>query len=359
MENEIKPEELIFNESFIKYVTKSDKESVDYWTTWQAEHPGSKKEFDKAVSILRVLSKARKAPVPSDKYNSLKNLLESLNLQQVQGRYIRYSFLQSFWFKAACVILLIIISFVVGKQHLPNEQKNLYTQIIVPIGEKAQIRLPDNTQVWINSGSSLKYPVNYGTESREVFLEGEAYFDVTKQNGKLFIVNTKDVRIKVLGTAFNVKSYGLEKTVETTVVRGLVQVESISSVSGAVLVNPNEKATYIKVLKQLAVTSTSKPNQMVEKQVRPIQISKINPETVISWKDQHLIFTDEMFRDMIVKMERWYNIKIEINDTSLLSERYNGKFVHNENIYQVLEAIKLTTPINYKIENDVVTISRP
>ena len=87
-------------------------------------------------------------------------------------------------------------------------------------------------------------------------------------------------------------------------------------------------------------------------------ISKINPEVVTCWKDQQLIFTDETLEDMVVKMERWYNINIQINDSTLKTERYNGKFVHNETIYQVLEAIKLTTPINYRVTDNNIIITR-
>jgi ferric-dicitrate binding protein FerR (iron transport regulator) len=87
-------------------------------------------------------------------------------------------------------------------------------------------------------------------------------------------------------------------------------------------------------------------------------ISKIDPEVITCWKDQQLVFTDETFEDMLVKMERWYNIKIQLNDSSLKNERYNGKFVHNETIYQVLEAIKLTTPINYRVINNNIIITR-
>ncbi|NJK97363.1 MAG: DUF4974 domain-containing protein [Bacteroidales bacterium] len=88
-------------------------------------------------------------------------------------------------------------------------------------------------------------------------------------------------------------------------------------------------------------------------------IEKVNVEAVSSWKDHLLIFADEPLNEMALKMERWFNIKVEIRDSSLKQERYNGKFVHNENIYQVLDIIKLTTPIKYKvIDNTTIIIER-
>jgi len=182
-----------------------------------------------------------------------------------------------------------------------------FNEIIVPIGEKAQVILADNTHVWINSGSRFKYPVKYDSQTREVFLEGEAYFDVTKQHGKPFIVNTKDVKIRVLGTAFNVKNYPKDRTSETTVVRGLVKVESALAQNNSVLVNPNEMAIFVKESKQIAVASNSeKPDEkpLSETSLQPIIISKINLEVVTCWTDQQLVFTDETLEDMVVKMER-------------------------------------------------------
>ncbi|HEY4786868.1 MAG TPA: FecR domain-containing protein, partial [Bacteroidales bacterium] len=179
---------------------------------------------------------------------------------------------------------------------------------------------------------------------------------------KPFVVNTNDVKIRVLGTAFNVKGYASDRTVETTVVRGLVRVESVKDHSSAIFVNPNEKAVYLKKGSQLEIQGNTVA-KIIEKNTekpvqQPILVVKTNPEPVTCWKDQLLVFSDETFEDMVVKMERWYNIKINLKDSTLRMERFNGKFVHNETVYQVLEAIKLTTPISYKLVNNEINITR-
>ena len=360
MENNMRLEDLILNQSFCDFVS-GNKDATEYWNKWIASHPENKEEFDQAVMILSVLQNVRKPKAPVDKNQSLNSLLKIIKNDQPDSRKFKIGYQQR-WLKVAAIMLVIIISSVVWKMNKKStsNEEVVYTEIIVPIGEKAQVILADNTHVWINSGSRFKYPVKYGTANREVFLEGEAYFDVTKQHGKLFVVNTKDIKIKVLGTAFNVKNYALDKNVETTVVRGLVKVECTSAQNNAVYVNPNEKAIYVKDNRQIAISSSTrgmvKPE--TEKSIQPILISKINPEPVICWKDQQLVFTDETFGDMVVKMERWYNMKIRINDSTLMAERYNGKFVHNETIYQVLEAIKMTTPINYTAKDNIIIITR-
>jgi ferric-dicitrate binding protein FerR (iron transport regulator) len=92
--------------------------------------------------------------------------------------------------------------------------------------------------------------------------------------------------------------------------------------------------------------------------LNPITVRKVDPESLVSWKDQLLVFNGESFEDLAIKMERWFNVRIKIDDMELKTERYSGKFVHNETVYQVLEAIKVTTPIVYRIEKDTIIISK-
>jgi ferric-dicitrate binding protein FerR (iron transport regulator) len=183
-----------------------------------------------------------------------------------------------------------------------------------------------------------------------VTLEGEAYFDVKKQGKSTFAVNTHDARVVVLGTAFNVKSYPEDQKTQTTVVRGLVRVESREKGIDPVLIRPN----------QMAVIKNSTPADADS--MKPVErlkvVNEVNTLVITSWKDQMLVFADETFEDIAIKMERWFNMKIKIEDTLLKQERYTGKFVHNETLYEVLEAIKLTTPITYTVKNEEIVITK-
>jgi len=87
-------------------------------------------------------------------------------------------------------------------------------------------------------------------------------------------------------------------------------------------------------------------------------VNRVDPNNLVSWKDQLLVFAGESFEDLAIKMERWYNVKIRIDNEELKSERFSGKFVHNETVYQVLEAIKITTPITFRVEKDTILISK-
>ncbi len=345
-------EDLILDDTFREYAQETNEESVNYWSNWIHEHPERAGDVKKAKTILITLLGNRKIDIAADKDESLKRLMKEINKIQIEGR-LKINF-SSFWMRAASVIILAIafawIWQMISVNRKSPAQKIVYNEIIVPVGEKAQAILSDGTHVWINSGSRFKYPVAFGQDSRDVSLQGEAYFDVKKRGKSTFTVNTHDVRVVVLGTAFNVKAYPEDMKTQTTVVRGLVRVESREKGINPVLIRPNQMA----ILKS---SGPSEPNKM--KPIKSLNIeNKINTVVITSWKDQMLVFADESFEDIAIKMERWFNTKIRIEDTLLKQERYTGKFVHNETVYEVLEAIKLTTPIVYTVKNEEIVIKR-
>lgn len=342
------PGEFILNESFREFVEGKNPVSVKNWEDWIALNPDSKDEVETAAKVVRSLFLNRKASVTIDKNKSLAELMKLINEDRPESVKTRL-ILNSIWFKIAAVSLLIIgLSSLWNAFHVRNITTGniAYNEIIVPLGEKAQIVLSDGSHLWINSASKVRYSLNFGENSREVTLEGEAFFDVAKKSGKTFVVNTRDAKINVMGTAFNVKCYPGDKKTQTTVVRGLVKVEDIFGDREAIIVKPNEMAT---------LREKSMPD-ITASQIPSITVNRVDPESVVSWKDQLLVFAGEPFEDLAVKMERWFNVNIKIDDEELKSERYNGKFVHNETVYQVLEAIKITTPIIYKVEKDTIII---
>jgi ferric-dicitrate binding protein FerR (iron transport regulator) len=343
-------EDLILDETFKEYANGTKEESVLFWNNWIKDHPERADDVKKAKEILITLSGARKIEIPVDKNESLNRLMKEINrLPKERGSVINFS---SFWMRAASVIILAIafawIWQMISSTRKSPVQKVVYNEIIVPVGEKAQAVLSDGTHVWINSGSRFRYPVTFGQSSRDVSLEGEAYFDVKKRGRSEFTVSTHDVKVVVLGTAFNVKAYPEDKKTQTTVVRGLVRVESREKGINPVLIKPN----------QMAILKDSQPSEANKmKPLKSLNIeNQVNTVVITSWKDQMLVFADETFEDIAIKMERWFNTKIRIEDNQLKQERYTGKFVHNETVYEVLEAIKLTTPITYTVKNEEIVI---
>lgn len=343
-------EDMILCESFREFVEEKNPESVKMWMEWIALHPERKQEIENAVIVLKALLNKRKTNVPVDKNKALAKLMETITEDQPETVKSIRNF-NSVWIKIAAISLLLIgLSSLLNMFHVRSIENSelAYNEIIVPLGEKAQIILSDGSHVWINSASKLRYPVKFGEISREITLEGEAFFDVVKKHGKTFVVNTHDVKVNVLGTAFNVRCYPGDKKTQTTVVRGEVKVEEVSGNRKSTIIKPNEMATL----------AEKAPAEQQVSNRSSFTINKVDPENLVSWKDQLLVFSGESFEDLAIKMERWYNVKIKIDNEELKAERYNGKFVHNETVYQVLEAIKVTTPITFRVEKDTIIISK-
>ncbi|NJO69946.1 MAG: FecR family protein [Bacteroidetes bacterium] len=232
----------------------------------------------------------------------------------------------------------------------------VYNEVNVPIGAKTQLTLSDGTRVWLNGGSKIKYPSTFQAKSREVQLNGEAYFDVTENKAVPFIVKTSTLQIKVLGTAFNVKSYPEDKTVETTLVRGLVEVRGIKKgkLTEPFLIKPNQRMTFNKELSstQLKTDELAEGRQeSVKKDIPAFEVKQVNTTPIISWKEESLVFDNLNMEEIAVTLERWFGTKIHIMNDDLKKYRYKGRFYHNETIYQVLEVIKVITPIRYEVRN--------
>jgi ferric-dicitrate binding protein FerR (iron transport regulator) len=250
--------------------------------------------------------------------------------------------------------------------HQRNVQPDKYLQdneIVTQRGTKTKVQLPDGTQVWLNSDSRLTYKGNFNGKLREVSLEGEAYFDVVKNPKRPFIVHTSAINIKVLGTAFNVKSYSQDATIEATLVRGLIQVEKNNDVSASkILLRPNEKLVYSKSDNIMSSGTHSSPTkvpntlQRIAISTMPVNIADSSRQET-SWVYGKLLFNGDSFTTLAEKMERWFNVKIVFNNEKVAGYRFTGVF-RNENIDEALQALQLIAPFDYVIQGNVVNIGR-
>lgn len=256
-----------------------------------------------------------------------------------------------------------------AKAAVANRSTNDISEITTKNGSRTKLQLPDGTQVWLNSGSKLSYDKSYGNGLREVSLSGEAFFDVVKNPSLPFVIHTTSIDIKVLGTAFNVKSFPNEKNTETSLIRGSIEVTLKNTSRGKIILKPNEK--LISANQDSSYTLTG-PGQQArlhapavkapEKQEPLVMVSHITysprDSSVIetSWMDNKLIFRSETFEELAVKMERWYGVSIRFADESIKPRRLNGIF-ENESIQQALEALQLITPFSYKMNKNEIVIS--
>lgn len=232
-----------------------------------------------------------------------------------------------------------------------------FVEYIAEKGIKKQIMLPDGSTAWLNSGSKLSYPADFGNgKTRPVRLEGEAFFDVVKNKNKPFTIATDKITIKVLGTSFNVKAYPEEIKTETTLITGKIELSVNERPSEKIIMKPNEKVEVISAPsakddngvanKQLTVTIAS---------VSRVRIADKEYVKEASWKDNKLIFKNEPFSELAVKLERWYGVEFTLQNSEIGSYRFNGT-ITRESLKQTLDALQLIHYFNYKIENHDVII---
>jgi transmembrane sensor len=257
---------------------------------------------------------------------------------------------------AASVLALVFCGYYLFQQNQPvkSHAKKGSNIVATQKGSRTTVQLPDGTKVWLNADSKLYYDESFEGDSREVELEGEAFFDVKKDSCRPFLIHTNAVDIKVLGTRFNVKSYRDEDETETALVTGSLEVRLKKNPEKKIVLQPNEKLVVKHNLN--LDTSSGKPGDDTMLFVKPMRqdaVYKTSPETL--WMQDKLVFDGETLEDVCKTLERWYNVKIEIRDESLKSQIYTAIF-DGETLLNVLTALKLTDRIDFTINNKQVLI---
>ncbi|MBO3099692.1 FecR family protein [Gelidibacter pelagius] len=227
----------------------------------------------------------------------------------------------------------------------PTNRKNEPLQNIlkVPYGKTFNVVLSDGSSILLNSGSLFKYPnVFIKDEPREVFLEGEAFFQVTKAPNSSFIVNSKNSITKVYGTEFNVSCYSENDKTEIVLVEGSVGVKANSAIK-------DQENYQIMIPSQKASLSNNSEN---------VEITTVNIQKYISWKEGILTFENDKFETIRKTLERHYNVKIINNFPDINSFRYNGTF-KNDSIEKILNTIKTHTNFSFQRKGETITINNP
>ena len=237
------------------------------------------------------------------------------------------------------------------------------SSIVTKNGNRTKVVLPDGSNVWLNAGSNLDYNNStFNNELREVSLNGEAYFDVTKNHEKPFIIHTKKMDIKVLGTVFNVRSYDDEKISEAALIKGSIEVTLKDRKDQKIILKPNEKISIANEEPPPAV----KEDKVIRAKTKPLSIPqivvkelKLNPTSniigEIAWTQNKLYFEDESLEDIGLRMQRWFGKKVTIANESLKKIHYTGNF-ENETIEEVLSYLKLSKSFNFRLSDDNVVI---
>lgn len=216
-----------------------------------------------------------------------------------------------------------------------NANDSRLNTISTPNGGEWQIRLPDGSTVWLNAASSIQYSLNIGTaKSRLVKLEGEAYFEVSKNKEHPFIVETARQAVEVLGTHFNINSYLDEKVTRTTLLEGSVRVSH----------NDTKESEILKPGEQSLVTSAG------------INVKAVDVDEAIAWKNGYFMFNNEKQESVLRKIARWYNVEIEYADPAAKEVMYYGTVSRFEKISKVLRKFEQTGEVRFDIKGNKVIV---
>jgi hypothetical protein len=215
-----------------------------------------------------------------------------------------------------------------------KDGKEPFNQLIVPRGKRSNIILSDGTRLWLNSGSHAIYPVTFNKKKREIFIEGEAYLEVTPDANRPFHVKTSHIDIQVLGTKFNINSYSDEGISSVVLVEGSVKAIADSK---AVLISPNQIFSR-------------------ESQTGKTSLKSVNVLDYISWKEGWLIFKNENLGNVVSKISRYYNITIELKDEKAQKMTISGKLDLKKDYLEVVKVITTIAPLYYEIVNERIQI---
>ena len=226
--------------------------------------------------------------------------------------------------------------------HAANDIPNVMNQLVIPYGNQSRLILSDNTVVWLNAGSRLVYPTFFNGKTREVLLFGEAFFEVSKNAEKPFIVKTSDIEIKVLGTQFNVSAYAEDKVIQTVLKEGSVEIR-------------RNDATFFDSKLVL------KPNQMASfsKSSNETKLYEVDASYYTLWTKGLLSFEDIDFNRILKKVERFYNISVNFSEPNLGSIRISGKLDLKQNKDEVLEYLEKVSLTNIsKVNNNQYLVEK-
>ncbi|GAA3575073.1 FecR family protein [Snuella lapsa] len=296
-----------------------EKEVID----WLLKNPKKRAQYEilKAKHVAASLNKV-----------SINNIYEQENPSNNHTKFI-YSGIAI----AAIILIAAFVTFNISKPATYENEQNTLALVTTKKAEKRYILLEDSTKVTLNANSVLSYPKHFIGNTREVTLKGEAFFEVTKNQDKPFIVSLENgMKIKVLGTSFNIKSYAEDKDIKTTLVTGKVKVIKEQDSTTIDLV-PSQQATYIKEKDKIIV-------------------EKVDTKKFTSWKENKFIYNETPMAQVLRDLERAYNVTFIVESKDIYKYKYNGVF-DNFSINQILEIFEISSPITYHIKNNRITLN--
>ncbi|WP_159520525.1 FecR family protein [Sunxiuqinia indica] len=324
-------EKYIDNPLFIKWVYEPSDDISEYWDFYFGKNP------DEKIIITALRDELRLFQITNHKISAeQKKLLADKIAKRIKKDRKKYNlrFLGSPALKYAAIFLLAIcISGLFFYQKF-NPAKDLesganFTTAIAENGQISKLILPDSTVIWLNSGTEVKYPTDFAVKKREIYLEGQAFFQVTKNKKMPLSVFCGGLEVKVLGTQFDVNAYPGQKNIEVVLESGKVKLLKPEETGFDYDLFPGQKAHY-------AISSGT------------VSMRQVELDRFLKWKEGFLIFRDEPMLDVIPILQRKYDIQIEVENSAIFNSLFTAT-IKDEPFEDILKSIAFTCSVNYKI----------
>ncbi|MCC5931261.1 MAG: FecR domain-containing protein [Cyclobacteriaceae bacterium] len=334
-------EDYIVDKDFVRWVKKPRASDRLLWESWMNSNPDHRDKIIEARAFILSMKAEGFEPDTSDFREVLDRIMKNTRKETRPVGYHSWETfvrISPFWRVAAILALAFSVSFGVFR----SNQTDVVTQVADTTEDliirenqpkqRSNFNLPDGSLVWLNGDSKISYSVTYGNENRIIHLEGEAFFQVAKDESLPFVVKSGSIYTQALGTSFNVNTRKGDLQ-EIALVSGSIRVKSRKN---EVVVKPGEKVIH-------------------KSDIAGLKVSEYNALEVLGWKDGILHFQNSGFHDIKRRLEQWYDVQIVVIGTLDSNWNYTGTF-HESSLERVLERISYTKEFSYSIKNDVVTI---
>lgn len=236
------------------------------------------------------------------------------------------------WYRTgtvAAILLLLIVSTLYMRTLLYESNTPEYNTLVVPAGQRIHLILADNTDIWLNANSTFRYPSEFSKKDRTVYLDGEAFFDVSKNDKKPFVVKTTPGDIKVTGTSFNVEAYSKQGGFETSLFEGSVDIYQ------------NDRKL-----------TTLKPDERSYLKDGKLYVTQITDRDKYLWKDGLIAFNNKTLEDILLSLEKYFDVRIQVSNNSLPQRTYTGKFRQSDGVDYALRVLQKSIRFSYERDEE-------
>lgn len=334
---------------FIRWVKNPDEESEWFWRSFMKDNPACVPAIEEARKIVASVTFPSHKLRPEERQAMHNRMLMALRAEKeehrdrMSERSVGYLRPVSSWMKVAASVLIVLaftsglyLLFDIDATILPSDGSDGPVTVehrSNPAGQKSVLFLADGSKVWLNAASNISYLKDFtGQSTREVHLDGEAFFEVAHNPEKPFVVHTPGIRIKVLGTSFNVRAYDEEEVITTTLVTGKVRIEQSEEQGrtfGVLELKPSQRAEF-------------------DKQSRIVNIREVEGDHASSWKEDRLVFDEESIDNVLRQLERRYQVDIHVANRGNLRCTLTAR-IERESLQEVLKLLEVSHNIRYTI----------